>query len=175
MRDISSPSVLHPSFSGARIPTTPPEDPWWERVVWSVSSACRLTAPLLCCRSHRDWTQSPHVSEGRPSCLARLQLPPHGPLACDWSDSRGLSFFTQWCFGCSSGKRVSIVCSFLLLPTLKRRRTKRNAGLAPISNRLILGQSSHPMLVGSLPLIGGVLGQSDIHLGLELVAKVTVL
>lgn len=40
---------------------------------------------------------------------------------------------------------------------------------------LVLGQSSHTVLVGPLPLVGGVLGQSDINLGLELIAKVTVL
>lgn len=31
------------------------------------------------------------------------------------------------------------------------------------------------MLVSPLPLVGGVLGQSDVNLGLELIAKVTVL
>lgn len=40
---------------------------------------------------------------------------------------------------------------------------------------LVLGQSSHTVLVGPLPLVGGVLGQSYINLGFELIAEVTVL
>lgn len=41
---------------------------------------------------------------------------------------------------------------------------------------LVLGQSSHTtVLVGPLPLVGGVLGQSHVNLGLELISKVTVL
>ena len=41
---------------------------------------------------------------------------------------------------------------------------------------LVLGQTSHsPVLIGAFPLVGGVLGQSHVHLGLELITQVTVL
>lgn len=38
--------------------------------------------------------------------------------SCDWSVSHGLSpvTFTQWCFGCSSGKRVSMFVLFCYYP-----------------------------------------------------------
>lgn len=40
---------------------------------------------------------------------------------------------------------------------------------------LVLGQTSHTTMVSPLPLVGGVLGQSHVNLGLELISKVTVL
>lgn len=39
-----------------------------------------------------------------------------------------------------------------------------------ITYSLVLGQPGHTVLVGPLPLVGGVLGQSHINLGLELVS-----
>lgn len=35
---------------------------------------------------------------------------------------------------------------------------------------LVLGQTSHTTMVSSLPLVGGVLRQSHINLGLELIS-----
>lgn len=172
--------LLSPAFfSGGKNPDHPAVvDPWlWERVVWSVPLS--LSISPLGRFPGRLGLSLPGVASlgGKAAVFVSLRLPPHGPLlACDWSDSRGLLLLSH------SGASVvavengySVVCSFLFVPTLKCRRTKRNTGLAPFSNRLILGQSSHPVLVSSLPLVGGVLGQRHVHLGLELVSKVAVL
>lgn len=50
------------------------------------------------------------------SCPALL--PFFCPHSCDWLVSHGLSpvTFTQWCFGCSSGKRVSLFVLFCYYP-----------------------------------------------------------
>lgn len=68
------------------------------------------------------------------SCLLPVQLYSHFcSHFCDWLVSHGLSpvTFTQWCFGCSSGKRVSMFVLFLSLPRLKYQWTKLHTGLAP--------------------------------------------
>lgn len=70
------------------------------------------------------------------SCPA--PLPCFGSHSCEWLVSLGLSpvTLTQWCFSCSSGKRVSMFVLFLLLPRLKCRRTKLSTGLAPFFRNL---------------------------------------
>lgn len=55
------------------------------------------------------------LSAGRVLLASRPALLPH---SCDWLVSRGLSpvTFTQWCFGCSSGKQVSMFVLFCFYP-----------------------------------------------------------
>lgn len=53
------------------------------------------------------------------SCSLPVQLYSHiCSHSCDWLVSHGLSpvTFTQWCFGCSSGKRVSMFVLFCYYP-----------------------------------------------------------
>lgn len=53
------------------------------------------------------------------SCSHPVQLYSHFcSHSCDWLVSHGLSpvTFTQWCFGCSSGKRVSMFVLFCYYP-----------------------------------------------------------
>lgn len=73
-----------------------------------------------------------HVFAGEQQCLlssTSLPLSPSCSLpvqlysqfcshSCDWLVSHGLSpvTFTQWCFGCSSGKRVSMFVLFCYYP-----------------------------------------------------------
>lgn len=120
-RDISFSPFIHPSFSGARIPTTLPEDPrLWERVVWSVPvrvppdcAAFRAAVPRATRLALLASLGGGHLV--LLGSYSRLTV----PLACDWSDSRGLSFFTQWCFGCSSGKRVFHCLFFFVFTHIK--------------------------------------------------------
>lgn len=61
----------------------------------------------------------PPASHFSPSCSLPVQLYSHFcSHSCDWLVSHGLSpvTFTQWCFGCSSGKRVSMFVLFCYYP-----------------------------------------------------------
>lgn len=64
-------------------------------------------------------TSLPLVSSRLVSCSLPVQLYSHFcSHSCDWLVSHGLSpvTFTQWCFGCSSGKRVSMFVLFCYYP-----------------------------------------------------------
>ena len=61
----------------------------------------------------------PPASRSLVSCSLPVQLYSHFcSHSCDWLVSHGLSpvTFTQWCFGCSSGKRVSMFVLFCYYP-----------------------------------------------------------
>lgn len=83
-------------------------------------------SPLrLRCSDHDSFSPSPcpRVWAAVPSLLVSCSLPVQlysqfCSHSCDWLVSHGLSpvTFTQWCFGCSSGKRVSMFVLFSYYP-----------------------------------------------------------
>lgn len=121
--DISSPFSF-PSF-WSKNPNHPTwrSSGFWERVVRTgpLSAAWRRSRLDTALSSSSPLPASLGFScvSSPLSCSPSVQLYSSRSLACDWLVSHGLFSpvtFTQWCFGCSSGKRVSMFVLFCFYP-----------------------------------------------------------
>lgn len=92
----------------------PPSSTCWRSGLFhraAPTATAFFPSPHLCL-----WAAVPSLSPPSfASCSPLVQLFSH---SCDWLVSRGLSpvTFTQWCFGCSSGKQVSMFVLFCFYP-----------------------------------------------------------